>query len=629
MSVKFSLRNHVGWWHKNVKNNYIVNVVEHGYKLPLSGIPRPEWLNNNKSARDNADFVDSEVDKLVHSGVVIELKVKPTVINALTVAINAENKKRLVLDLRQINPMLNLQKYKYEDIRVAAQYLNKNCYMSIFDLKSGYHHIDIHEAYQQFLSFFWKEKFYTYSCCPFGLASSGLIFSKVVRELVKIWRSKGFPIVMYLDDGIVVGKCLQETKYYVFHIRRDLEYAGFVVNNEKSIWEPKQRIKWLGFILDSDQNIFEVPPDKLSRLKKGIYRNLLYQNSCSAREISKTVGKIISLFIAFGNLVYLMTKDCTFWISENTSWSYKTKLPENVLRELRFWYRNLAMVSRKPLDAGLTRATKIVYSDASSTGCGAFVLHEPGLEMVHQWSPLETTTSSTYRELKTVELFLGIHGKKFAGYAIKWYTDNQGVPYIVHKGSMKPDLNLVALEIFQACLRYDIDITVDWVPRELNQDADDLSKIEDCDDWSVSGTIFEYINKVYGPFTIDLFASNLTHKLGRFYSKYWCEGSLGVDAFAYDWGTEFSWVVPPPQLAGKVLNHMRLCKAAGVLLLPKWCSAAYWPILHDGREYTRGVELLLEYHKPVHFFKRGVHGNNVFSGDQFASNVVILLVDYR
>jgi hypothetical protein len=83
MSVKFSLKNHLSWWQNNVKNNYIVDVIQHGYRLPLSGIPKAEWLKNNKSARDNAGFVDTEEHKLLSSGVLIELEIQPTVINVL------------------------------------------------------------------------------------------------------------------------------------------------------------------------------------------------------------------------------------------------------------------------------------------------------------------------------------------------------------------------------------------------------------------------------------------------------------------------------------------------------------------------------------------------------------------
>ena len=57
-----------------------------------------------------------------------------------------------------------------------------------------------------FLGFSWqfgnKTRYFTFSVLPFGLCSSGHIFTKVVRVLVKYWRSLGFPIVIYLDDGL-------------------------------------------------------------------------------------------------------------------------------------------------------------------------------------------------------------------------------------------------------------------------------------------------------------------------------------------------------------------------------------------------------------------------------------------
>ena len=79
-----------------------------------------------------------------------------------------------------------------------------------FDLKSGYHHIDIHEHHKLFLGFSWQfgntTGYFTFSVLPFGLCSSGHIFTKVVRLLVEYWRSLGFPIVIYLDDGLRTGE---------------------------------------------------------------------------------------------------------------------------------------------------------------------------------------------------------------------------------------------------------------------------------------------------------------------------------------------------------------------------------------------------------------------------------------
>jgi hypothetical protein len=59
LTVKGSLLKHLPWWQSNVKNNYIVNVIAEGYKLPLLDMPLPNIIMNNKSARDNAEFVDS------------------------------------------------------------------------------------------------------------------------------------------------------------------------------------------------------------------------------------------------------------------------------------------------------------------------------------------------------------------------------------------------------------------------------------------------------------------------------------------------------------------------------------------------------------------------------------------
>jgi hypothetical protein len=46
------------------------------------------------------------------------------------------------------------EKVKFEGVNEALAFANNSKYMYKFDLKSGYHHIDIHEHHQLFFRFF-------------------------------------------------------------------------------------------------------------------------------------------------------------------------------------------------------------------------------------------------------------------------------------------------------------------------------------------------------------------------------------------------------------------------------------------------------------------------------------------
>ena len=47
------------------------------------------------------------------------------------------------------------------------------------------------------------ESFFTFVVLPFGLSSAHYVFTKIIRPLVRLWRSKGLKAIVYLDDGIV------------------------------------------------------------------------------------------------------------------------------------------------------------------------------------------------------------------------------------------------------------------------------------------------------------------------------------------------------------------------------------------------------------------------------------------
>ena len=59
-----------------------------------------------------------------------------------------------------------------------------------------------------------------------------------------------------------------------------------------------------------------------------------------------------------------------------------------------------------------------------------------------------------------------------------------------------------AMEMFKDCIKFNISLHTQWVPREFNW----LRKYKDTEDWSIDDKSFKSISRRFGPFTIDIFA---------------------------------------------------------------------------------------------------------------------------
>ena len=64
------------------------------------------------------------------------------------------------------------------------------------------------------------------------LLASGAV-TEIQRALVKHWRSKGFRIFTYLDDGAGADQVLNKAMKMSAEVRRDIALSGFIVNEKK------------------------------------------------------------------------------------------------------------------------------------------------------------------------------------------------------------------------------------------------------------------------------------------------------------------------------------------------------------------------------------------------------------
>ena len=146
-----------------------------------------------------------------------------------------------------------------------------------------------------------------FTVLPFGLSSACYLFTKLLRPLVRYWRSRGLRIVVYLDDGLCAVNGLVSAKLASEMVRYTLSRAGFVTHPTKSVWEPTQCLVWLGFKLDLAMGLIRIPDDKLVALSQVLTHYSLVV-CAPARKIASVAGKIISLGLAIGPVSRFMTR---------------------------------------------------------------------------------------------------------------------------------------------------------------------------------------------------------------------------------------------------------------------------------------------------------------------------------
>ena len=148
---------------------FVMDIIRQGYSLPFSEFPPHCFLLSNRAASRYPQFVESAILELLEKQLINEHSFPPRCVNPLTVA---EGKKlRLVIDLHEVNKYLVKPKFRYEDLRSLSEVFEQGFWFFTWDLKSGYHHVDIFYPHQQFLGFAWDfegvTRYFTFAVLPF------------------------------------------------------------------------------------------------------------------------------------------------------------------------------------------------------------------------------------------------------------------------------------------------------------------------------------------------------------------------------------------------------------------------------------------------------------------------------
>ena len=105
----------------------------------------------------------------------------------------------------------------------------------------------------------------------------------------------------------------------------------------------------------------------------------------------------------------------------------------------------------------------------------------------------------------------------------------------------------------------------------LNTQADELSRLTDKYEWTLAEPMFHYLDRLWGPHTVDRFASALTTRLPKYNTRFLDPNGMPTDALAQtDWHHENNYVNAPFRLIKDVLTTVKNQRAHATIVAPWW-----------------------------------------------------------
>ena len=92
------------------------------------------------------------------------------------------------------------------------------------------------------------------------------------------------------------------------------------------------------------------------------------------------------------------------------------------------------------------------------------------------WSSADCTKSSTFREVKAIRLVLESYSKEVRGKEVLHRTDNKNEELVLSVGSRNMELHREAVAVYKLCRGLNMHLSVEWVSRDYNVEADQLSR---------------------------------------------------------------------------------------------------------------------------------------------------------
>ena len=226
---------------------------------------------------------------------------------------------------------------------------------------------------------------------------------------------------------------------------------------------------------------------------------------------------------------------------------------------------------------------------AAGVACPAY-LHQGSSICAGYWDTDLMDLHVTWKELRAFHRAIRVWGRQLSGARVLLFCDNQAVCSLLRHGTSRSALLMAELRVVWQLL-VDLEIKIDPIYiRSEDNPADLPSRRQDSSDWTFRPRMRAQLRALWPrEFTLDPFACARTTMAPTWCSLHDDEGGIAADGFCTSWSGETVFLNPPWRDLARVLRKIFEDRTCGVLVIPRWPSQHWWPLLLRLRASWHGL----------------------------------------
>lgn len=581
------IANCIANWRQIVDNDWVLSIVEEGYRIPLSSLPFQRKIPSNPSASGEAHNV------LVNEALDLKLKAAVSVVSPEPSQFISSyfavpkphriDQYRPILNLKIFNTFVKKYKFSMETLSAVREWIKPNAFCIGLDIKDAFLHIPIHKDSKKYLRFKWLGELLQWEVLVFGLTCSPRVITKVLKPVIAFLRATWCILIsIYIDDILIQASNPEQCSLHCQIAMLVFLCLGWSFKFEKCNFIPSQKFCHLGFDFDTVAMTISCPSDKVSKLQE-MCRSLFSAQWGSVLQLEKLIGTMESVKPAtpLAALHYRSLQYQLLTAKQGTRDPNKTVfLSQQSLQDLEWWISQDGFQGNCSAPIRELEPTVQVWSDANLVMGGAH--NSRGEFQQRPWTEEERNMHINQLELRAAREALALTRP---GDRVRLHIDSKtAATYIRKQGGTKSSVLcqealLLWTESIDRCVTL---LTPHWLSTSDNTMADFLSRCL-MTQWECKlsrKTFLTVLARFQVSPTLDVFASQETKQLPRYMSWYPDSMAVARDAMIHPWD-QTSYLFPPVPLIMKSLQKIRKEKITAVMIIPKWPSALWWPMVTE------------------------------------------------